>query len=654
MDGAIAPIEALNIRTLCRGQKKERTFQAAWLLALEPNEAQELARGLETVLRGRSYSSARRSLRAFQDLIETVVPTCNTLSSPAKAEPAIRDWLRGSLAKRGSIRGFLNSHDNWRSLRKVLVQLMSLGVIPLLSLPGFSRKADSLARITRTEPTVLDKLRLSDDHRRALSLPATSDGAFFDCLDAKSSKLLAAIKAAAIEEIRGFERDFAHGRSLIQRCDIDRLRYFIRRGVAHDPDIKCKGQKQKPSFFSPHHPDGLVNSIGWAHYENGGIFYDRAWQGAAHCYHHIGGLNTIRTRLGLTIESITALMTYLIAEMGFNVDSLEQAQIKDSRNRIRLVLPTDVPGRLRIAVPKERAQKILYALTPANDDFNADQAVSLAIALGATWRANSSETALWLHHGNRKANKITTLSSTGFKIGFAGLLSRHPDIGDLLDTDVSRKDVRVLAGIVEWFSTGGDMIATARKLNNSPKTALKNYIPKELQDAFYAHQIRKFQNLLIMAASLDDPGLACKILRYDSLEQLETELKAMLVDPVLSASPLFARVNVRTLNTIEAATITEGHRDAFLLSERNVLVLSRLNDAILSIQSSNLGFSPQESWTENTPRYWQSLWHAVSRNMDGSLDRALKRIWMRGLALAANQDIRVDFPPLYLPKGGNQ
>lgn len=67
--------------------------------------------------------------------------------------------------------------------------------------------------------------------------------------------------------------------------------------------------------------------------------------------------------------------------------------------------------------------------------------------------------------------------------------------------DFSR--IRVTQGLLKWFDTGS-ITAVAKRLGNTEKTVLSNYIPPALVSAWNERIIRRFQNTLIALASHEE------------------------------------------------------------------------------------------------------------------------------------------------------
>ncbi len=269
---------------------------------LPAQEAIAVVEGLRKTLAGYSPSIQWRFLRGMSAMVSSLARDSWTSFQDSSTETRLWDWLRRHLGANETARGFLTAHDEWEVFRAGLIRLMSFGAIPTFALPPISKKADKLGKQVRTGLTVLDKLALSESARAALANPAGADDTFFETMDVATDALLREIKTSTSREIQQIADDFAYGQSLIAKCDIDRLRHLMKKGISIDIAVRGGSKNQPLSLFSPDHPSGLVNLVGWAYYENNSILYDRSWRGAGHADYYPGGIDGVRKYLGLTIN----------------------------------------------------------------------------------------------------------------------------------------------------------------------------------------------------------------------------------------------------------------------------------------------------------------------------------------------------------------
>ncbi len=416
-------------------------------------------------------------------------------------------------------------------------------------------------------------------------------------------------------------------------------------GISVDPEIELGRGRNHPSLFSTSHPDGLSNLVGWVVHEEHSVLYDRQFTGASWSndyYRQDGGLDRLRRHFALTLDVAAAAFSFLVLDRGFNVESLQNAHVKDPVTGTILLAPTDDQDVWRITLPKPRAQKEIGGLATVAQDMGAVEVLQFVHRLTDPWRKTFGLEELWLHHGDRRNARITLMSATAFKGGHRRFMDRIPGLDKLVSGHVSRADIRVLSGICKWFETGGDMVKTAKHLHNSPAVAIKNYIPAPLREAFYAFQIRKFQTLTIMAATTKDRGLAKRALRFGSMEQVNRAFDSMLANKALAQSSL---IKAATKATSAATPVRE--RLTVLLSARNVAVMKRLSDVAQSLRNDrpDIDIEALQARGRSLP-YWLDLWAVIKHKMsnDDYRYRALTSIWKDGLALSDDPSFTVAFP----------
>lgn len=101
---------------------------------------------------------------------------------------------------------------------------------------------------------------------------------------------------------------------------------------------------------------------------------------------------------------------------------------------------------------------------------------------------------------------------------------------------INHKKIRATEGVLEFFRTGS-VKAVARKLGNSPRVALQHYLPKPLIAAYNTRQVRRFQNLIIVAACANEDYLL-EAVDFNNLSELHNFIHDMLELDVNGTNPL--------------------------------------------------------------------------------------------------------------------
>jgi len=106
----------------------------------------------------------------------------------------------------------------------------------------------------------------------------------------------------------------------------------------------------------------------------------------------------------------------------------------------------------------------------------------------------------------------------------------------LTSQTISHTKIRTTEGVLEWFRTGSIKM-TSRKLGNSSKVVLEHYIPKSLVAAWSTRQVRRFQNLLIIAATINEDYLL-EAVDFNSLSEVHSFILDMISNNNSSKNPL--------------------------------------------------------------------------------------------------------------------
>lgn len=91
---------------------------------------------------------------------------------------------------------------------------------------------------------------------------------------------------------------------------------------------------------------------------------------------------------------------------------------------------------------------------------------------------------------------------------------------------LSFRKLRDTEAVLEWFRTGS-IKAVTRKLGNSEKVVLESYLPGTLLAIWNTRQIRRFQNLLLTAATIGE-DYSLEVTDFNSLSELNSFIADML------------------------------------------------------------------------------------------------------------------------------
>ncbi|KXG14945.1 hypothetical protein LT17_03737 [Pseudomonas aeruginosa] len=358
-----------------------------------------------------------------------------------------------------------------------------------------------------------------------------------DILDEKANKILgyvtlsSAIKAAslekALEEIEkqirvhrdailnscreivwaGYKK-FISTKDMMNRSDYERI---LLTPDNLDPMLR-NSSGQKISYFSPHHPRGKENLVTYLKNQCSGMYQRRIFPGSHNTHHW--GINSIREHLGITEELAVAAMCIIIDELGINVIDLQDAKVQTTKQGE--FIKTTESGLIKIRTIKPRAKALIERKANRNrihppessNDIDANTAITILLemreqhakAIGSNYLFTLD---ICSNTSNKSAN-LYRLQDNRRKSAFHKIISKLPSwVGD---ADPTMPKIRVSNGVLKYLEDGGNALKASIYLGNTLQTALRNYIPIELQEFIHRKKIRDFQNivLLISESSSDD------------------------------------------------------------------------------------------------------------------------------------------------------
>lgn len=163
---------------------------------------------------------------------------------------------------------------------------------------------------------------------------------------------------------------------------------------------------------------------------------------------------------------------------------------------------------------------------------------------------------------------------------------------------VSHAKLRVTEGVLEWFRTGS-IKAVSKKLGNSRRVAFEHYIPQPLIQLFSTRMVRRFQNLLVVAATYNESYML-EAVDFNSLEEVHRFVSDILSLDSKGSSPLVAYLKsiaegkVSTDDSFSDQMITSISSNALtaLYLYRSCALKSNVDITVLSKVEPDTGLSP--------------------------------------------------------------
>lgn len=477
-----------------------------------------------------------------------------------------------------------------------------------------------------------------------------TDEAYLDALHSQLRTARDAFMSCARLEIDATRQLLQKGESILAQTSMQKLRIRINAnavsGHRYEEHIITGRGKRWVNIFSSRHPDFLPNVLTYITHELHGVYDGTSRRGRSSpnpvlAFVQDGiSADKLSGYLGiLTCRRAVAFFVFLLLKNPrFTVEGLLAAKV-DGRHGINELISTagENGDTIRMQVKKPRAHstkakllddesadvlRLLLRLTqPLRDhlkrtdspDFN-----SLWIAVPSAgspprWMTHS---AMYIHFG-RDVKRLDdpTLSKYGRHMASSSFLSRHQSLHPYVRT-ANLRLLRVTQGLLTWFESGGDIQRVAETLGNSATVSLDHYIPRSLQLIMNRRMVRRFQNLLISAATVSEPYIL-EVTDFSNMDRLHAFLaQSLLIDSERSGD---------LANSITSSLRNSGNADASItavsldvntalrvsISERNLAILFLYQEHIekdSDIASTDL---QADCATRTTPQFWIGLSRAL-------------------------------------------
>ena len=173
-------------------------------------------------------------------------------------------------------------------------------------------------------------------------------------------------------------------------------------------------------------------------------------------------------------------------------------------------------------------------------------------------------------------NTVASLKSKGFEPGMT-----------------TYRKLRDTEAVLEWFKSGS-IRAVTKKIGNSEKVVLEHYLPASLIAIWNTRQIRRFQNLLLTAASTGE-SYSLEITDFNSLSELNNFISDMLNMHNGSKNPLIIALEnndqpEQKIGKLAVPISTKVLTSIYLYEE--VASQTNVNSEVLKRKSVGLDLSP--------------------------------------------------------------
>lgn len=381
--------------------------------------------------------------------------------------------------------------SDYQAVRHYLGKLQKAQKLPGNTLLPPTPKSSDV--FTEKECNILGYLNLSDAIQAHSLEAALNDIA--QQIEQHRQIILAKCKKIVID---GY-REFSKTQEMIQRSDIEEIRKTTDN---LDPTMQSR-HGQNLSYFSHSHPNGFNNLVAYIAEEQGGLYTRKSFPGAHHA--HSWSLSKIKQHLGITDDLAVAAMCIIVDELGINVTDLCNAKVQKTRDGEFIAIRED--GSVTITTLKPRANALKQRHAPRTIDTNdvtetnidANIVLCMLLDMRSLHAKTLKSNYLFVMDSSSKTRASETevyrMLGTRRKAAFKEIINSLPSW--VIEAQPTMPKIRVSKGLLKWLESGGDTLSASIYLGNSLITALKNYIPPEIQEFVHRKKLRDHQKILL-------------------------------------------------------------------------------------------------------------------------------------------------------------
>ena len=583
-----------------------------------------LHHGISLITDKYAYSTRHRKVKSFERFAHFVQDLYGTLTS-SNAERIVSHFRSYTYSERGE-NSVVTAHSDYSAWASLMRDLVQAGYLPACAIPKGLPSNHKLIKNSTIIPCLgtmnpnqwKDELRNKD----LPNLQALDDHDYLAAFISSQLEHRGELVNLARIYIQEAAHRFQQGRKYIQETCPS---MFENDSLLH-PASKANKSRQHLSLFSDKLPksEGLRNLVGFLYHKRNGLLR-RNFNGANNHLYRFGGRVSLQEHLGLSSNLAAACAIIIVSETGMNPESLYRLNFDPND---KMITPHDHIEAYFLKYYKARAGGPVNRLIPRSPEtINTEFCFNLIEATTEDYRTLAStkiKKSLFIHDGCNQEGLISALSMTGFKSAFQRLVSMSTN-NDFILSKPNLSKLRVTGGILAWYESGGDHRAASRYLGNTPEVAIKNYIPKELQEFFYRRKIRQFQHLLIAIAT-DRKTYQKTALNIKTTDDLESYLTSHVYE-----SDFYKRVkNVQLEDTYLSRS---NSKFTFLISESNIAFLQAARENHRRHASKNIPIEITK---------WSNIANIIFQYIRLKGTREQKRILAKGIEQYRVHPIQLD------------
>jgi len=580
------------------------------------------------------------------------------------------------------------------SFRGYIEFVMQEGIIAKGLIPPGNKKLNNRNIIRKNQ--LIEKMTTEDplDERTIINISLSrTDDEYLDELESEYRSAKDALMNAALREINEIKEKYVKGKKLSNEVNWFNIRTKLKDAEINGKAFYDKDTNYKLHLFRPNHPQFIQNCLCYIYNKHNGLFL-----GHENCGLGLSpdpGLKDLTSNtkvitssewdgyLGrVSTRNLVPFFVYFVIRFSkFRMYALLNAEIEsDPEFSPSLTSVGEDSDVLRFTIDKARAHEEKSGYL----DKEAQEILNLLIDLTTPFRNKLK------HDNNPKYKKLWLVVNGGSSCGIPrlmnhkslrrtfGLNARHIESGRLARNDLAVakksflashdelkkyvgtatiKKLTTIQAILTWFESLGDSAKAATVLGNTKKITMDSYIPISIQYLMNLRIIRRFQNLIICAATAGKDYML-EAVDFHTKNELHAFLADILVDEPEGSKDaqhtltikqiLNQKLNIHgeqakrieTSQKLDATTnqvkisISVGSLAALFLYEEH-------------IDASDIKINTASTQDTNSPSFWSKLAKTLHRLLpEHPSNREFSIIYHQSLLRADELREKVIFPQL--------